>query len=398
MTLPIAFICSDTAQREALLALIPHMGGVEFNVHVGNARTLVAVLQKERPDLALLDFPVSDAMALQQVKAATLNVPDTHVVLVSPDNSADLLRQAMQAGVRDILPAPMGAATVQYAQDYVRERQAMHGHLTDAQGMVLAFVPVKGGAGATFLATSLAYALSTQHKRVLVMDLNLYFGDAALFVSEQQPTTSVVDLARQIYRMDASLLDTSVLKARDNLHVLAAPLWPKQVDAVTPEALENMLALARSQYDFVILDASRTLDALMVKALDLADKIYLTLQLSLPSIQNAKRLITVLQQELGYGLDKLRLVVNRYEKGGQVRLEELERVTQLKVYRTVPNSYEMVSSSVNEGVPLAMLSARDPVARYLQEWAHELSPVSVKAGGRSWLHPFGGVSSLREAS
>lgn len=399
MTLKIAFICSDAIQREILLAQIPHMGGVEFDVHVGNVRTLVSVLQKDHPEVAVLDFPESDPVALQQIKAATLKMPDTHVVLVSPDSSAELLRQAMQAGVRDILPAPIGgAATVQHALDYVRERQAMHGQLPEAQGQLLAFVPVKGGAGATFLATSLAYALSAQDKRVLVVDLNLYFGDAALFVSEQQPTTSVVDLARQIYRMDASLLDTSVLKARDSLHVLAAPLWPKQVDAVTPEALENMLALARSQYDFVILDASRTLDPTMVKGLDLADKIYLTLQLSLPSIQNAKRIITVLQQELGYGLDKLRLVVNRYEKGGLVRLEELERVTQLKVYRTVPNSYEMVSSSVNEGVPLAMLSARDPVARYLQEWAHELSPVSVKAGGRSWLHPFGGVSSLREAS
>lgn len=395
MTLRIAFICSDTAQRESLLGQLPRMGGVEFDVHLGNARTLATVLQKDHPDLVLLDFPESDPLALQQIKAATLKVPDTHVVLVSADSSAELLRQAMQAGVRDILPAPMGTATVQHALDYVRERQAMHGQLPDAQGQVLAFVPVKGGAGATFLATSLAYALSTQRKRVLVVDLNLYFGDAALFVSEHQPISSVVDLARQTYRLDAALLDTSVLKARDNLHVLAAPPWPKQVDAVTPEALENILALARSQYDFVMLDASRVLGPATVKALDMADKIYLTLQLSLPSIQDAKRLITVMQQEMGYPLDKLCLVVNRYEKGGLVRLEELERVTQLKVYRTVPNSYESVSSSVNEGVPLAMLSARDPVARDLQEWAQELSPVSVKAGGRSWFRPFGGVSTLR---
>lgn len=396
MTLRISFICSDMAQREILLAQIPHMAGVEFDIHVGNVRTLVAVLQKDRPEVALLDFPESDPVALQQIKAATLKMPDTHVVLVSPDSSAELLRQAMQAGVRDVLPAPMGgAATVQHALDYVRERQAMQGQLPEAQGMVLAFVPVKGGAGATFLATSLAYALSVQRKRVLVVDLNLYFGDAALFVSEHQPISSVVDLARQIYRMDASLLDASVLKARDNLHVLAAPPWPQQVDAVTPDALEQILALARSHYDFVVLDVSRVLNPTMTRALDLADKIYLTLQLSLPSIQNAKRFITVLQQEMGYPLDKLRMVVNRYEKGGLVRLEELERVTQLKVHRTVPNSYESVSSSVNEGVPLAILSARDPVARDLQEWAQELSPVSVKAVGRSWFRPFGGISTLR---
>lgn len=399
MALRIAFICSDTSQREILLAQIPHMVGVQFDVHVGNVRTLVGVLQKDRPDVVLLDFPQSDAMALHQIKAATLKMPEAHVVLVSPDSSSELLRQAMQAGVRDVLPAPMGgSATVQHALDYARDRQAVHTQVPEVQGQLLAFVPVKGGAGATFLATSLAYALSTQRRRVLVVDLNLYFGDAALFVSEHQPTSSVVDLARQAYRLDASLLDTSVLKARDNLHVLAAPPWPRQVDAVTPDAVEHILGLARSHYDFVVLDASRVLDAATVKALDMADKIYLTLQLSLPSIQNAKRFVTMLQQERGYPLDKLRLVVNRYERGGSVRLEELERVTQLKVYRTVPNSYESVSSSVNEGVPLAILSARDPVARDLQEWAQELSPVSVKAPDKSWFRRFGGISPLRSTS
>jgi len=396
MTLRVSFICSDSAQRDALLAQIPRMHDVEFSAHIGTTRTLASVLQKELPDLALLDFPVSDAGALEQIQAATLHAPGSHVVLISPDSSAELLRQAMRAGVRDILAAPMGTSTVQYALDYVRERLAKHSQRPDIHGSILAFVPVKGGAGATFLATSLAYALSTQGKRVLVVDLNLYFGDAALFVSEHQPTSSIVDLARQTYRMDASLLDASVLKARDNLHVLAAPPWPKQVDAVTADALESILTLARSQYDFIVLDASRMLDTATIKALDMADKIYLTLQLSLPSIQNAKRVITVLQ-EYGYGLDKLGLVVNRYEKGGQVRLEELERVTQLKVYRAVPNSYETVSSSVNEGVPLIMLSARDPVARYLQDWAQELSPVSVKPVAKSWFRALG-VPGLRGSS
>lgn len=397
MTVSIAFVCSDAVQRDALLAQIPRMQDVQFSVHIGSVRTLASVLQKEPPDLALIDFPVSESSLLEQIQMATLRAPTTHVMLVSPDSSPDLLRQAMRAGVRDILPAPMGASTIQHALRYAREHLSKHTELPDVHGTILAFVPVKGGAGATFLATSLAHALSTQSKRVLVVDLNFYFGDAALFVSENQPTSSVVDLARQTYRMDASLLDSSVLKARENLHVLAAPPWPKQVEAVTPEALESILTLARSQYDFVVLDASRLLDPAMVKALDMADKIYLTLQLSLPSIQNAKRMITVFQ-DFGYGLDKLRLVVNRYEKGGQVRLDELERVTQLKVHRAVPNSYQTVSSSVNEGVPVIMLSSRDPVARDVQDWALELSPVSVKPVSKSWFRAFGVASGLRGSS
>ncbi|UUZ68159.1 hypothetical protein LP416_28335 [Polaromonas sp. P2-4] len=136
------------------------------------------------------------------------------------------------------------------------------------------------------------------------------------------------------------------------------------------------------EYDFVMLDMSRTLDPLTVKALDLADRIYMTLQLSLPAIQGVKRLATVFHG-LGYA-NKLSVVVNRFDKGGVIRLEELERAANVSVKRTLPNSEAAVAASVNQGVPLIQLAPRDPVARALQEWAQELSPVMVKPA-KSWF-------------
>ena len=44
----------------------------------------------------------------------------------------------------------------------------------------------------------------------MTKNLNLQFGDAAIFVSDVPPPSSVAELARQIHRLDASLLEASL--------------------------------------------------------------------------------------------------------------------------------------------------------------------------------------------
>lgn len=383
MTLKASLICSSAQQRDALVAKLASEHTGEINVHVGNARTLLAVMLKERPDVVLLDFPVPDDYSFEQIEVATLRVPGVLVVLVSTDFSVDLLKRAMHVGVRDILPAPITPATVQRALDYLHESRSMSSRFIDNEGKLMAFLPAKGGAGCTFLASNLGYALAAGGKKVLLMDLNLHFGDMATYVTDRKPASSIVDLARQSHRLDGALLESSVLNARENLHVLAAPDLPYQTEEVTPEVLQNIIVLARSQYDYVILDLGRTMDPTTIKALDLAEHIYLILELSLPAIQDAKRMATVFQG-LGYSKDKLEVVVNRYAKQGLIRLDEVERATKTKVARTIPASDEAVMASINQGAPLLMVSARDVVSRALQVWAQDLSPLAVKPG-RSWF-------------
>ncbi len=383
MTFKASLICSSAQQREALLATLATVSGVEIHAHVGDARRLQSVMQKDRPNVVLLDFPAVDEQAFEQIEAATLRAPGVLLLLVSSDASIDLLKRAMRAGVRDVLPAPMSKTTVQRAMTNLQESQSISSRFMDSEGRLLAFLPAKGGSGCTFLASNLGYTLAAAGKRVLLLDLNLHFDDMAAFVTDRKPVSSIVDVARQSRRLDASLLESSVLKARENLHVLAAPELPYPNEELTPEILQNIIALARSEYDFVILDVGRTLDPTSVKALDMAERIYLVMQLSLPDIQNVKRMATVFQG-LGYSPDKLNVVVNRYKKNDGIRLDVVERATKIKVARTVPGSYEAVIASINQGVPLLMLFPRDAVSRALQEWANDLSPVAVTSG-RSWF-------------
>ena len=305
------------------------------------------------------------------------------MVLVSPDRSVEFLMRAMRAGVREVLPAPMSPLTVQQALKHAQGHQSISSRHPDFAGQVLALISSKGGAGATFLATNLAYILSRQGKRVAVLDLNLYLGDAAMFLGNGNAASSVVDLARQTHRMDATLLDSSMIKLSENLHMLAAPESPEHVNEVSTEALEKIIELARSRYDFVILDISNVLDPLTIKALDMADSIYLTVQLNLPFIRAAKLMVAVFKT-LGYSNSKLNVIVNRFEKSGDIKLGDVEKATSLKVLRTIPNSHTAVDDSVNQGVPLLQLSPRDPVTRALQEWAHELAP-TPRPRNKGWL-------------
>jgi pilus assembly protein CpaE len=373
----LSIICASENDLTALASPDLANLGVVLSAHAGSAKSLARVLAADQPDVVLMDFVGADDKAMEQIEMALRSAPGTHMVLVSPDRSVEFLMRAMRAGVREVLPAPMSTLTVQLVAKHAHSRQPAKIQAPHPAGRVLAMIPAKGGPGATFLATNLAYALSKQGKRVALLDLNLYFGDAAMFLSDSRPVSSVADLSRQTQRLDAALLQSSMIKVNDHLHVLAAPESPDDVDAVTTAGLEKIIDIARRNYDFVILDVSSTLDPVAVKALDLADAIYLTLQLTITFVRAANRMATVFKV-LGYPRDKLRIIVNRFEKGGEISLADAEKSMTLKVERVIPNSYAAVRASVNQGIPLIDMAPRDPVTRALQEWAEDLAPSAAQ--------------------
>ncbi|MEY4027730.1 MAG: flp pilus assembly protein ATPase, partial [Pseudomonadota bacterium] len=82
-----------------------------------------------------------------------------------------------------------------------------------------------------------------------------------------------------------------MVKVSEHLHVLAASDAPEHASEISTSGLERLIDLARDHYDFVVLDLSSMLDQVTVKALDFADNIYLTMQLNLPSLHAAKRIV-----------------------------------------------------------------------------------------------------------
>ena len=104
---------------------------------------------------------------------------------------------------------------------------------------------------------------------------------------------------------------------------------------------------------------------------------------TLPFIRDSKRLLHALLS-LGYPKEKVRLIINRYEKGGDIQLSDVEATLGMKVFETIPNSYEAVSASVNQGVPIMCIAKHDRVTKALLMLAEKLVP-SSKVKNKNWF-------------
>lgn len=336
---------------------------------------------KGEVDLLVLDCTGDGAAQLARLERLAPLYPGMQTILLAPHDSSQLLIHALRIGVREVLTPPVRREDVLAALRRISQRGDTSGR---TQGKVASFIACKGGSGSTFLATNLGHALAArQNKRVLLIDMNLQFGDAVLYVSDRRPTQTLADLSREIQRADAAFLQSSAVEVLPNYFVIAAPEDPTRAMDVRPPAIDALIRLARANYDFVLIDLGRSLDAVSVQALDLSDHIYPVLQLTLPFIRDAKRLIEVFRS-LDYPPQKIRLIVNRMERSRDLSLRDLEQTLGIKVFATVPNHYETVAASVNQGVPILKLARNSPVAKALQQLSAEL--VEQNAGSPAgWL-------------
>jgi pilus assembly protein CpaE len=336
----------------------------------GGKSRMRAIADAEKPDLMFVDGMCCDPDELTHVEQVTSAHPSTAVILLCSAQTPEFLINSMRAGVREVLPSPVAGPALEAAVARIAAKLASSRGPT--AGKILALLPCKGGSGATFLAANLGYQLA-ESRSVLLIDLNLQFGDALSFVHDAKPQSTIADVAREISRLDASLLASSAVRVAPNFSILAAPEDLAQAMEVRPDHVEAILNVAVTQYDFVLLDLGLNLDPIAIKALDRAQRIYLVMQSALPSVRNAKRLLQVFKS-LGYPPDKAEVVLNRYDKNSDIGLDQIRKSLGPVRIVTVANSYKEVSSAINHGEALAKSAKTSTVARQLAELAAALDP------------------------
>jgi pilus assembly protein CpaE len=381
MALKLLLLAPSKDTLAALPRQLPPGGDeVETFTVVGGASQLVAEVERARPDLVVGEVPDLTESGLGGLERALTASPSTSMILLTPNRSPEFL---LRSGVREVVPTPLVDGELRDAYLRLTSRIVAQRAGGGKMGRVLVFIPAKGGSGSTFISTNLGYALAARGQRVAVLDLNLHFGDAALFLSEQRAERTIADVAKEVSRIDATFLESSMLQVADKLWILPAPDSPESAIDVKPEAVEQIVSLARSRFDFVIVDMGRILEASTLRALDQADAIYVTVQLTLPFIHDAKRLFSLLRS-LGYGREKLRVIVNRYDKGDEISLSDVEEALGVPVDQTIPNGYQAVAYSINHGVPVLKSAPRDAVAKTLAVMADRLAPKPA-ARKRGWF-------------
>ena len=350
----------------------------------GTLERSAALIDRSPPDVLVLDQPSAQGGDLGRIEQLSHAHPQVAFIVLCRQHTPEFLIEAMRAGIREVLPSPVNSHSLVSALTRIEEKLNSR---SAANGKVMAFISCKGGSGATFLATNLAYALSLHEKsRGALIDLNLQFGDASLFVSDQKPLATLSQVCQQIHRLDGSFLASSMLNISLNYGLLAAPEDPTQGNDVKPEHINAILKLARRQYDFIVLDVGRSLDAVSIRALDQADMIYPVVQTTLPYIRDGKRLLGIFRS-LDYRRDKIQMVVNRYQNSSEIRLQDLKAAFGPGEFVTIPNHYEAAAASVAQGTPIVKLAKRSPVSKALQDFAQSLQGEKDQAS-QSWLSRF----------
>lgn len=328
------------------------------------------------PDLIVLDANSYAGKAIGMLESLAQKYPKAILMMLSSDRSPETLIAAMRLGVREVVPMPAEQADLEAALIRITEKFDV---TEKDEGKIISFISCKGGSGTTFTAANLAYALSTLgRKRVLLIDLNQQFGDAALYVSDLKASVALSEVCSSVERLDGNLLDTSALHVTPNLSILAASDQIESSAEIRPDQFGILLQLARQHYDFTIMDLGRQINPVNVRALDASDRVYPVFQQSLPNLRNGRRLFDIFSA-LGYRREKLHVVLNRYDSSSSLDAAEFERVLGQPVVHRIPNSHEIVNESINQGLPVLQMARSSIISKCLVEWVNTLVDVGTPA-------------------
>lgn len=278
---------------------------------------------------------------------------------------------ALRMGIKDVLDTPLTAAQFKEATAFIEE-------LTDEEverprgklniGKVVTIMSPKGGAGKTMTSVNVALSLAqwTDPERVVILDADLQFGDVCISL-QIDPTHTIVDVARDIDKLDEPLLSSLLSRHSSGMRVLSAPLEPSLADEVSTQVVVKTLGMLKRMFDYIVIDTAPFLDEPVLSILERSDSVLFVVDMDLPSVKNAKLALDTLRL-IKYPFEKIKLVLNRVNSKARLDIDELERSLGLDVMAAI-SSDRLVPRAVNEGEPVVSLYPRSRVARDLRNVA-----------------------------
>ena len=317
----------------------------------------------EMPDLLVLHINGLEGGELTALleRPASARPP---MVIVSESGDASAMRIAMQAGARDFLPHSE-ASEVLKSVDAICDELSTD---SSSGGELIAVVNAKGGAGATFLACNLAHlAVSATQESAALIGLDMQFPTLPSYF-DMKLRHGLIQALESVNELDAVALDAIMASHESGLKLLAArPGDFRFAFEDLAEQTKSLFDLLQSNYQHVIIDMPRRLDEVNAQVVSRASRVVLVVQQSLPHIQDATRLRQLMRDQLGVPTERVVIVVNRYSKGGEIQLNDIEKALPGSAIMTVPNQYKIVSESINLGVPMYEHAPKSTVTRALIE-------------------------------
>ncbi|MDX5382116.1 MAG: AAA family ATPase [Rhodobacterales bacterium] len=324
------------------------------------------------------------------------------VILIAEDVSPAALHQLLRQGADEFVPYPLPENELASAIDRIRmpepapvlatpetagtARKSSH----DREGVVLAVQGLAGGTGATTFAVNLAWELCNVAKkgkpepRVCILDLDLQYGSVSTFLDLPR-REAVFELLSDTESMDSDSFTAALIGFEEKLQVLTSPADMLPMDLVGSEDINRLIAMARQQFDYVVIDMPRTLVQWTEAVLNSAHVYFALLELDMRSAQNALRLKRALQAE-DLPFQKLRFALNRApgftDLSGKSRVKRMAESLGISIDLLLPDGGKQVTQGADHGLPLALSAAKNPLRKEIAKLAlslHELGQSDVEA-------------------
>jgi pilus assembly protein CpaE len=323
---------------------------------------------------------LSDQPELDQwIKKIAADHRNPPIFLYLHEISTEQLWKALRFGVKECFTHPIRPEEFQEALD--RLPLAAPQVCTPDKTKIITFLGGKGGIGTTFLTVNLAYLLAQEDaNHVLAVDLDLRYGQMIYFF-DAKPQYTITEVIENVEHLDDSYLKSLFYQWDKKLQLLPAPSRLEEAEAVTSENLERVLNFVKSLsiYSHVLVDAGHHLDEISIKALELADRVILIADQSVPALSNTRKLLEIFELLGLVDLD-LEIWLNSWDKHGDLSLDDVAKFLGREVKGTVPLLATEVKTSINEGIPLAKSSPHLSICQEFRNLAGHFSEGSALHG------------------
>ncbi|OED48932.1 pilus assembly protein CpaE [Rhodobacteraceae bacterium (ex Bugula neritina AB1)] len=317
------------------------------------------------------------------------------VILIAEDVTPTALHTLLRQGADEFVPYPLPEQELQAAIERLQAPPppvAQNPHQLQSgsqrEGAVIVCHGLAGGTGSTTTAVNLAWELAalSEHDEpsVCLLDLDLQAGSVATYLDLPR-REAVMEMLSETDNMDEDLFGQALLPFQDKLQVLTAPSEMVPLDLLSPEDIERVIRLARSHFDFVVIDMPHTLVQWTETVLNIAHVYFALIELDMRSAQNALRLKRTLQAE-DLPFEKLRFALNRAPKftdlTGKSRVKRMAESLGISIDLQLPDGGKQILQSCDHGLPLAVSAAKNPLRKEIAKLAaslHELGRSEAEA-------------------
>ncbi|MBI1326834.1 MAG: type II secretion protein ATPase [Alphaproteobacteria bacterium] len=281
---------------------------VQMQAVEGNVETAIQRYKSHKsPDLVIIETDtIDESFPAKLEQLAEHCDANTAAIIIGPVNDVYLYRRLIDMGVSDYLVKPLTAETLAEVMG-----RTLIQRLGTTESTLVSFIGAKGGTGTSTLALLAAQANAGHFdEKTLFLDWAGGWSYACVSLGLESSTT-LQQAARAAVTNDPDSLKRMVLKAADNLSVLASGLDTLLDDSIDEENAELLLNRLMENHPYVFLDLSGIAHKLQRRALQKSGHIVIVATPTLPSLRAARALYQEISDLRGGQTEHVHIVINK---------------------------------------------------------------------------------------